>query len=106
MALSREEMLAMDEEELRDLVSQRFLSVMGRTAGPSEFEAVGEVAPAPTIEPDPAAAVGEAQPPAGLAAGAEEAEMGNPFTGDARLDAARAGIARQQAARQQGNIIT
>jgi|19_taG_2_1085344.scaffolds.fasta_scaffold114037_2 hypothetical protein len=102
--LDREKLLAMDEEEFQDLVSQRFRAVLGREADPSEFAAAAETAPATEQVVDPAPAVGEEQPPAGLEVATEETEAGNPFTGEARTDAARAAIARQQMARARGNI--
>tara|TARA_R110002020_G_scaffold21899_1_gene74339 strand:+ start:5704 stop:6060 length:357 start_codon:yes stop_codon:yes gene_type:complete len=102
--LDREKLLAMDEAEFQDLVSQRFRAVLGREADPSEFAEAAQTAPAPEQVVDPAPPVGEGQPPAGLETATEETEVGNPFTGEARTAAARAGIARQQMARAQGNI--
>ena len=99
---SREALMSMSEEDLRDVVSGSLRYFAKSRLNPAIEEGMPQTDEAmvpPVTEPGPM--VGEAQQPMGMEAQDVDADLdSDPFSPDSRLDAARKAVAEQREARR------
>ena len=104
-------LLGMKLEDLSELVMHRLSSFVGQMAPKREFEEESDIPPQAPVPINPNKAVGETMAPEGMVAGTQVTEGRLPetipenvdqSTADARVDAVRKALARDQQLKQGG----